>query len=355
LTVDASTSSLLQNPVDDEAMVTAQTENLVRGHRRMETANTVGSDNFFFPGASVLNATMSRREIKDVVEKSVYLSSMGGDNTTNGSLSISMGSTSRTDGSDPSEINAARAQAVTANHTEIVKEEDKPRHKRSTSDGRGRWRLGSGSSPKQGENADIVPFDNNASANDEDQNVKTTRLSPRLEESPTLSDRKHFLPFGTQPSDTTNTHPFLMKSPPHTRPPPHRPPKKHHQRRRSSSGRRSSSSFLGFIRELEEENEVRAVFDTPPAADLEAQGHFLDDFETFSHPQFVSSSREKLAQATSSSREEETRKKELLVNRDGEDERLRTRRTRPGTDELECTSEEATHLLQYGEIGKSYV
>jgi hypothetical protein len=48
LTMDASTSSLLQNPVDDEAMVTAQTENLVRGHRRMETANIVGSDNFFF-------------------------------------------------------------------------------------------------------------------------------------------------------------------------------------------------------------------------------------------------------------------------------------------------------------------
>jgi hypothetical protein len=60
-----------------------------------------------------------------------------------------------------------------------------------------------------------------------------------------------------------------------------------HHRRRLSSGRRSASSMFAFLgggvdkeeREWEEENEVRAMFDALPSADLDSHDQIMDELE----------------------------------------------------------------------------
>ena len=311
LTSDESASSV-QNPVDEEATGASHTERPFRAHRRIETFDTVGSD-LFFPGASILNASTSRREIKDVVDKSMYMSSMPGDIATNSTFSVSMASTNQNDKDNPNEMSSTKRP----------------------NDNEDKWYKGTKSSGRVLGLGREGGFD----AADGDPNAKSTIMSPSLDASPTLSGSRKIHPSnGTLHRDMINFHPLLTRSPAQRRPPAHRPPK--HQRGLSSASRRSSGSLLGFIREFEEENEVRALFDVPPAADLEAQERLVDGIEASTQVQ------------QNPSTQPTTIPEESMEN--GQAKSIKKKSTRP-THKDENSAMEATHLLGGKGSGSNYI
>jgi hypothetical protein len=349
---------------------------LMQGHhRRIETVDTVGSENFFFPRASVLNATLSRRDIQDVVQKSINLSSMGGDGLTSNSLMTNTNSLTYTldsgrapaksppnmegavfhsDGTwtprtaaapagNPAEMYGAvfhsdgtwtppkaAAAGIPPSNAKVfdappippsnAKVFDAPLppaadstksngHYSTKSNGHtSKMAIGILPQPEK-ELRSPVPKSSSARKppapppffprNSPSPNVDS-RKQPARREGPKRpysnrspsgsfdnsymqktrhSNRIPSVPFEATSnnisSQNTNTHPLDAK--------PSVLGNRHHHRRRSSASRRSSGSLLTLLstpmEEWEAENEVRAVFDAPPAADMDKADQLLDDLE----------------------------------------------------------------------------
>jgi hypothetical protein len=367
LTEDDGNSEHKLNPVEEGVIL--QTARAIAGdqdggdhhpyqgrHRRIETVDTVGSENFFFPRASVLNATLSRRDIQDVVQKSINLSSMGGDGLTTNSLTYTLGSapapattppnmagavfhpnmagavfhsdgtwtpsTAAAVGNPPTGAKVFDAPPPTAvdstkynGHTSKMTIVTLPQPEEELlSPG-----AESSSSRKPPASRSSFPNPNSRKQTPRREGSQRDMLkaagSPPLvpsRKSPTLDSRKHYTnrsPSGsfdnsymqkTRQSNrnrpdsfeaTTNNNPQNTSTHPlYARPPTNSvPSNRQHHRRRSSASRRSSGSgsgsLLGFINlstpmeEWEAENEVRAIFDAPPAADMDKADQILDDLE----------------------------------------------------------------------------
>ena len=338
LTDDDGNSQHKLNPVEEDAIM--QTANAIAGeqgggghhpmqgrHRRMETVDTVGSENFFFPRANVLNATLSRQDIQDVVQKSVNLSSTGGDGLTSNSLTYTLDSARAPAKSPPNMAGAVFHPDGTWTPPVKVFDAPSPTAADSTKGNGDTSKMPIETLPQPEEElpspvaessssrkppASRSSFSRN-SPNFDSQKQPARRESPQpplvpTRKSPTLDSRKQYTnrsPSGSfdnsymqkmrhsnrspsasfeattnNNSQNTNIHPLYAR-PPMNRVPSHR----QHHRRRSSASRRSSGSgsLLGFInsptQEWEAENEVRAVFDAPPAADMDKADQILDDLE----------------------------------------------------------------------------